>query len=121
MNSRWYVFDYQLVSRKTRYPTICDQFRMNRPLIFGCIIASVVGCMVGFVSSSMFSPGHLCPPAAFLQSPQKPGPPLDVTSTVVETAFIYNRTFGEDPRRNNATTEAWESIVPSKPHPAPTF
>lgn len=76
----------------------------------------VLGVLVGAGTGSTWRSGSVCA-AETLQQPSSPAvgaPPIDLTFTVVEKPFKYNRTFGENPFVNQATVDAWEDIVPRK-------
>ncbi|RYO87811.1 hypothetical protein DL764_008805 [Monosporascus ibericus] len=53
------------------------------------------------------------PVSTILRQPNVGSDPVpDVPLRAVNAAFVYNRTFADDPWQNNGSDEAWDSIVP---------
>ncbi|KJZ79189.1 hypothetical protein HIM_01340 [Hirsutella minnesotensis 3608] len=77
------------------------------------IISLSIGIVLGATNFLALRSTFASCPVVTLQGPASAtGSQPDITLSAVEKPFTYNRTFGEDPRSNQATVEAWESIVP---------
>jgi hypothetical protein len=76
----------------------------------------VLGIVVGLLSAHLI--GSIttvtCPDMTLVQPPTDSIPAPDIRLKPIKMPFQYNRTFGQNPFRNNATVEAWEAILPRK-------
>jgi hypothetical protein len=100
---------------KERQDATTARSSMRRGMLLGVAGLSVfvLGVMVGAGTGSRSPSGSAC--VETLRQPSSlAAPPIDLSFSVIEKPFKYNRTFGEDPFHNQATMDAWEDIVPGR-------
>ncbi|KAI1630921.1 hypothetical protein F4809DRAFT_654420 [Biscogniauxia mediterranea] len=80
------------------------------PVIKVAILSCGLGIIIGATAFSSLTCGTT---TVFEKGTYtKPSPSPNIGSHTINLSFTYNRTFGADPRDDNGTAKAWESLVP---------